>query len=90
MGLNESQLSNLKRFQKKLPDGSTPTITRQLPNGSVSYQSFMPGKVPGSFAVYEKQVSSTGETLQYAKTTFGPNGNIIHDKEKIRDFVDQH
>jgi hypothetical protein len=34
--------------------------------------------IPGSLARYEKQITQSGETLQYIKTTFGPTGEIIH------------
>ena len=42
-----------------------------------------PRNIPGSFAQYEKQVDAAGNTLQYTKTTFGLNGEIIHIKDKI-------
>lgn len=31
-----------------------------------------------SFARYEKQIDANGETLLYTKTTYAPNGNIVH------------
>ena len=45
------------------------------------------GYVPGSNAIYEKQVGATGEMLQYAKTTVDPAGNIVHVKDKITGTV---
>ena len=47
----------------------------------------MPGKVPGSQAIYEKQVSATGATSQYTKTTVDPAGKIVHVKDKIKGTV---
>jgi hypothetical protein len=46
-------------------------------------QATSPGKVPGSKAVYEKQIDVTGKTTQYTKTTYDPAGNIVHVKDKI-------
>lgn len=48
-----------------------------------AFQAEVPGKVPASKAIYEKQVGSTGKTLQYTKTTVDPAGNIVHVKDKI-------
>lgn len=46
-------------------------------------QATSPGRVPGSKAVYEKQINATGKTTQYTKTTYDPQGNIVHVKDKI-------
>ena len=46
-------------------------------------QATSPGKVTGSKAVYEKQIDATGKTTQYTKTTYDPEGNIVHIKDKI-------
>ena len=54
-----------------------------LPGGGKAFTAEVPGIVPGSKAVYEKQVGINGNTLQYFKTTFGPDGVIIHVKDKI-------
>ena len=78
------QLANLARFEKKLPANATPTKIFDLPSGGKAFQANSPSKnIPGSFAQYEKQVDAAGNTLQYTKTTFGPNGEIIHVKDKI-------
>lgn len=34
-------------------------------------QATSPGRVPGSKAVYEKQINATGKTTQYTKTEQG-------------------
>ena len=63
--LTVEQSKNLKRFEKKLPAGATETSVHDLPGGGKAFQA----EVPGSKAIYEKQVGATGETLQYTKTT---------------------
>lgn len=37
----------------------------------------------GSKAVYEKQVDSSGKTIQTTKTTYAPDGTIVHVKDKM-------
>jgi plastocyanin domain-containing protein len=34
-------------------------------------------------AIYEKQLYSVGKTTQHTKTTYNPQGNIVHVKDKI-------
>ncbi|MCP4745552.1 MAG: hypothetical protein GY874_05330 [Desulfobacteraceae bacterium] len=74
----------MKRFNKKIPANSkNNTKTHSLPNDALSVQATSPGKVPGSKAVYEKQIDVAGKTTQYTKTTYDPLGNIVHVKDKI-------
>ena len=51
-------------------------------NGTYLFQATSPGKVPGSSALYQKWVNPQGETLNMLKTTFAPDGSIIHVKPK--------
>ena len=81
--LNASQAENLARFEKKLPVGAQDTAIYGLPSGGRAFVADVPGRVPGSKAVYEKQVNLKGETVQYTKTTIDPAGNIVHVKDKI-------
>jgi hypothetical protein len=74
---------NLKRFERKLPRGAEPTKTYDLPNGGKAFQAKDPGRVPGSYAVYEKQVDATGQTMSFTKTTYTPDGRIAHVKIKF-------
>ena len=46
------------------------------------FQSEVPGRIPGSKAVYEKQVDARGVTISHTKTTYAPNGSIVHVKQK--------
>jgi hypothetical protein len=54
-----------------------------LPGGGKVFQAEVPGRVPGSRAIYEKQVDAAGRTVQYTKTTYDPAGNIPHVKDKV-------
>jgi len=77
------QAANLARFVKKVPRGTGETSVRDLPSGGKVFQAEVPGRVPDSRPVYKKQVDSTGQTIQYTKTTYDPAGNIVHVKDKI-------
>ena len=41
-----------------------------------------PGNVPGSKAIYYKELTLDGKTIKVYKKTFDPNGNLIHTKDK--------
>jgi hypothetical protein len=71
------------RQRNELPVAAEGTIIRQLPEDGFAFQAEVLGRVPGSFALYEKQVDVAGTTLQYTKTTFNPAGAIFHVKDKI-------
>lgn len=43
----------------------------------------VPGRVPGSYAVYTKTVAEDGTTIGYTKTTVTPDGSIAHVKDKM-------
>jgi RHS repeat-associated protein len=81
--LNTEQAANLARFEAKLPNGAKPTKICDLPSGGKAFQSEVPGRVPGSSAIYEKQVDAFGNTVQYTKTTIAPDGSIVSVKQKF-------
>ena len=82
--LNDAQQSNVARFYKKIPANAKENIdVYRLPNGGVAVQATSPGNVPDSKAVYEKQIDSSGRTVQYTKTTYDPSGRIVHVKDKV-------
>lgn len=85
--LTPAQAANLARFEKKLPAGAGETTIHELPGGGKAFQAEVPGKVPGSKAIYEKQVDSSGKTQQVTKTTVDPKGEIVHVKDKINGTV---
>jgi len=80
--LTQKQEANLKRFNKKLPKGAKTTTVDTLPNGDKVFKAEVPGKVPGSKAIYEKTIDVAGNTVKYIKTTHTPNGSIAHVKQK--------
>jgi RHS repeat-associated protein len=80
--LNQPQAQNLARFNKKLPAGNTGTHVDELGEG-VLFTAEVPGRVPGSKAVYQKAVDEAGETTNVVKTTFDPKGNVVHVKDKM-------
>jgi RHS repeat-associated protein len=85
---NAAQQKNIDRFQKKIPANAKDNVkTHGLPNDGVAVQATSPGRVPGSKAVYEKQIDAAGKTTQYTKTTYGPKGEIVHVKDKINGGV---
>lgn len=53
-------------------------------NGSYLAVADNPGKVPGSHAVYVKEISPNGETTKMYKTTYDNNGHIAHTKDKLK------
>ena len=86
--LTIEQAKNIARFEKKLPANARDGVgVRPLPNDGVAVQATSPGRVPGSSAVYEKQIDAAGSTVQYSKTTYDPAGNIVHVKDKINGGV---
>jgi RHS repeat-associated protein len=81
---NPNQQKNINRFKKKIPANSKDSIEiNELPNDGVVVKATSPGKVPGSKAVYEKQMDVAGKTTQFTKTTYDPQGNIVHVKDKL-------
>jgi hypothetical protein len=68
-----------------MPQAAGPTTIRELPGGGKAFQSTVPSaNIPGSYAVYEKQIDAYGVTLEFNKTTYAPDGSIVHVKDKIR------
>lgn len=81
--LTAQQLSNYRRYAKKLPAGAEdPVIVRQA-DGSVEFAADVPGRVPGSYATYTKVVDENGVTTSYVKTTVAPDGSVVHTKIKF-------
>lgn len=64
VGLTAVQLKNVDRFTKKLPANAKDSVSlKALPNDGVATQAASPGRVPGSSAIYEKQIDSAGKTI---------------------------
>jgi len=81
--LNPSQQSNYGRFVKKLPAAARRPTISNVGRGRVTFSSVVPGRVPGSYAIYAKTVDSTGKTVGYTKTTYLPDGSVLHVKDKM-------
>ncbi|MFE9341388.1 RHS repeat-associated core domain-containing protein, partial [Streptomyces sp. NPDC007063] len=73
---------SLTNFMRKSPGAAeVPQIIR-LPEGAAEFSYKVPGRVPGSYAVYRKRVDAEGATEMAYKTTFLPDGSIAHIKFK--------
>ncbi len=82
--LEGSVQKNFNRFSKSVPLNSKESIgVEKLGDGGYLFTANSPGQVPGSRAVYQKWVNAQGETTNFLKTTYDPDGNIIHIKDKI-------
>ncbi|UFP96417.1 RHS repeat-associated core domain-containing protein [Gloeobacter morelensis] len=76
--LNPEQAKNLGRFNKSLPRNAGATKIYNLPNGGKAFQATSPARnIPGSYAIYEKQIDAIGRTLNYTITTIAPNGSVV-------------
>ncbi len=75
--------NNLSRMRMPANARGNVTVSR---NGIGQYRidATSPGKVPGSKAVYTKIVNNNGKTLNTYKTTYGPDGKVIHTKNKMK------
>ena len=81
--LTAAQAANLARFIDKLPSAAGPASVDALGNDSVIFTATVPGRVPGSSAVYQKIVDGLGRTTDYLKTTFDNLGNVVNTKTKF-------
>jgi RHS repeat-associated protein len=74
---------NYQRFVTNLPAKAETPTTIPFGDSSVAFQAKVPAtNIPGSYSVYEKQVNSYGITENYSKTTYAPDGTIVHVKYK--------
>lgn len=76
--MESAQAKNLQRFIEKLPKNSENIRVRDFLGGKIFQADSPAANIPGSFARYEKQIDATGNTILYTKTTYGPNGKIVH------------
>ncbi|HZM74530.1 MAG TPA: RICIN domain-containing protein [Candidatus Limnocylindrales bacterium] len=81
--LTQDQLSNYNRYVKKLPAAAEGTVITRGANGAVQFETKVPGRVPGSYALYTKTVGVDGTTIGYNKTTVVPDGSVAHVKDKF-------
>lgn len=86
--LSAAQVAKVDRFIRKMPADVVSLTVRPLPNGGVAMYAVVPARnVPGSYAMYEKQVDAAGESLSYVKTVWAadtPLGGLpISVKDKL-------
>jgi RHS repeat-associated protein len=75
---------NFDRFMSKIPANSKESATWTImDDGLHNFSATSPGIVPGSSATYQKTVNSAGQTQSYFKTTYAPDGSIVHIKSKL-------
>jgi RHS repeat-associated protein len=77
--------SNYGRFVKDMPiNAKSSSSWKLLDNGNYLFEATSPAKnIPGSKAVYQKWVSPQGVTLRMTKTTYAPDGSVVHTKDKF-------
>jgi hypothetical protein len=81
--LNEVQARNLRRFDQKLPKDASEIHVIRGKGGQRIFRADVPARnIPGSYARYEKVVDKLGNTISYTKTTYAPDGSIVHIKIK--------
>jgi hypothetical protein len=73
--------ASVKSFYKRSSNAYKNFSVEKLPNGNYLAQMTKPGNVPGSKAIYYKEIKPDGSSF-VSKRTFDPNGNLIHIKEK--------
>lgn len=81
--LNEAQVRSLKRFDQKLPKDAGEIEIIRGADGQRVFRADVPARnIPGSYARYEKVVDRLGNTISYTKTTYAPDGRVVHIKIK--------
>jgi hypothetical protein len=76
-----------ERFFRKAPSGSQNFSSTANKDGSMTFRYETPGKVPGSRAVYEKTVDSSGTTVRVHKQTYDPAGRRGKDSDRRTDYM---
>jgi RHS repeat-associated protein len=72
-----------ERFFGKAAKGSENFRVERMKDGTSKFSYDTPGRVSGSKAPYEKTVDATGKVVEVKKTTYDPQGNIVHTKDKL-------
>lgn len=73
---------SVKSFFKGSSNNYNSYSVQKMSNGGYLVKMENPGRVPGSKAIYYKEISSDGKTIRVYKETYDPNGNLVHTKEK--------
>ncbi len=94
--MKEKSKSKAVKNVTKLPSKIQDSVKKFFKGGSNKYSSFTvdyednkyivkmikPGNVPGSKAIYVKEIDSSGKTLKVYKDTYDPQGKLVHRKDK--------
>lgn len=80
--LSDAIQKNVKDFFKGASNKYNIFSVEQKSNGNIIVRMEKPGNVPGSKAIYFKEISPKGRTIRVYKETYGPDGKLIHTKEK--------
>jgi RHS repeat-associated protein len=81
LDLDPNVRTNINRFLAGKNDYTDFTI-KSVNDRSYLVTATKPGNVPGSYAIYYKEISSEGVTTKVWKETFDPKGNLVHNKIK--------
>ncbi|TIQ16783.1 MAG: RHS repeat-associated core domain-containing protein, partial [Mesorhizobium sp.] len=84
--LTAAQTKSLKEYVGKVPSNSKNNISVVVDpkTGQATFHTVSPGKVPGSYATYEKAVSPNGKTTKFSKKVYDPLGNLVSNKDKLQ------
>jgi hypothetical protein len=74
--------NNYNRFVNRSTNKYENYKVTKLENGDYIFQTTKAGDVPGSKAIYYKQVDSKGKTISTYKDTYDQFGNFVHRKYK--------
>ena len=76
---------NVKGFFKSGSNKYTDFSVIQECDGSYTVSMTKPGDVPGSYAVYTKTVSASGDTTSLTQIAYDKNGEIVHYHDKFNE-----
>ena len=74
--------ASVKRFYKGSSSLYSDFSVEALANGNYIVKMTKSGIVPGSKAVYYKEIDMDGNTIKVFKETYDPMGNLVHTKNK--------
>ena len=87
-GLNERQIEKYVDFVTDKARHHEVEI-RNLPSGGKVYQTKIPANnIPGSYAVWQTQIDELGNRVIYEKTSFYPDGTILHSRQYHPRYVE--
>lgn len=83
--LSTRQIGKLEGFSKERSKRFEEIEIIKYSDGRAVFSTKQPARdIPNSYAIWEKQVSKTGDTIRIYKTVVGPDGALVHIKNYIR------